>query len=110
MRATCPAHLILLDLPNNIWGGVQNMELLIVKLPPFSCYLIALRSKYKLLLQNLKKGTVYTVVVVRSVSLPIHFTANLHFSVLIIKQLTQPRRDYSFRFRQLSVLFSGRIY
>jgi hypothetical protein len=27
------------DVPNNIWGGVQNMKLLIVKLPPFSCYL-----------------------------------------------------------------------
>jgi hypothetical protein len=29
------AHLILLDLPNNIWGGVQNMKLLTVQLSPY---------------------------------------------------------------------------
>jgi hypothetical protein len=26
------------DLPSNIWGWIQNMKLLIVQLPPFSCY------------------------------------------------------------------------
>jgi hypothetical protein len=33
------------DLPNNIWGWVRNMKLLIVQLPPFSCYFIPLCSK-----------------------------------------------------------------
>jgi hypothetical protein len=33
------------DLPNNIWGGEQNMNLLIVQLPPFSCHFIPLWSK-----------------------------------------------------------------
>jgi hypothetical protein len=28
------------DLPDNIWGGVQNMKLPIVQLSPFSCYFI----------------------------------------------------------------------
>jgi hypothetical protein len=46
MRAICPAYLILLDVPTNIWGWVQNMKLLIVQLPPFSCYFIPLWSKY----------------------------------------------------------------
>jgi hypothetical protein len=34
------------DLHNNIWGGVQIMTLLIVQLPPFSCYFVPLRPKY----------------------------------------------------------------
>jgi hypothetical protein len=41
-----PPHSPWFDLPNNIWGGVQNMKLLIVQLPPFSRHLIPLRSKY----------------------------------------------------------------
>jgi hypothetical protein len=33
MRATCPAHLVVLDLitPNNICWGSQPMELLVIK-------------------------------------------------------------------------------
>jgi hypothetical protein len=46
MPATCPTHLSSwFDLPN-ILGWVQNMKLLIVQLPPFSCHLIPLWSKY----------------------------------------------------------------
>jgi hypothetical protein len=37
-----PPHSPLFDLPNNIWGGVQNMKLLIVQLSAFSCYFIPL--------------------------------------------------------------------
>jgi hypothetical protein len=36
MRATCPVHLILLDLPNNIWEWARIMKLLTVQLPSFS--------------------------------------------------------------------------
>jgi hypothetical protein len=39
-----PPHSPWFDLPNNIWGGEQNMKLLIVQLPPFSRYLVPLRS------------------------------------------------------------------
>jgi hypothetical protein len=35
-----------LDLPNHNWGWVQIMKLLIMQLPPFSCYFIPLWSKY----------------------------------------------------------------
>jgi hypothetical protein len=41
-----PPHPPWLDLPKYIWGSVQIMKLLIVQLPPFSHYLITLRSKY----------------------------------------------------------------
>jgi hypothetical protein len=37
---SCPPHSPWLDLPNNIWWGVQNMKLLTVQLSPFSCYFI----------------------------------------------------------------------
>jgi putative component of membrane protein insertase Oxa1/YidC/SpoIIIJ protein YidD len=40
------SHSSWFDVPNNIWGWVQNMKLLIVQLPPLSCYFIPLRSKY----------------------------------------------------------------
>jgi hypothetical protein len=40
-----PPHSPWFDLPN-IWWWVQNMKLLIVQLPPFSWYLIPLRTKY----------------------------------------------------------------
>jgi hypothetical protein len=40
-----PPHSPLFDLPNNIWGGVQNMKLLIVQLSPFTCYFIPLWCK-----------------------------------------------------------------
>jgi hypothetical protein len=46
MRATCTAHLIRLDLPNDIWGWVQIIKFLIVNLILFSCHLISLWSKY----------------------------------------------------------------
>jgi hypothetical protein len=42
----CIPHPPCLDLPNDIWGWVQFMKLLIVQLPPFSWYFIRLRSKY----------------------------------------------------------------
>jgi hypothetical protein len=35
-----------LNLPSDIWEWVQIMKLLIVQLPPFSCYFIPLRTKY----------------------------------------------------------------
>jgi hypothetical protein len=41
-----PPHSPWLDLPNNMWGGVQVMKLLTVQLLPFSCYFIPLRSQY----------------------------------------------------------------
>jgi hypothetical protein len=31
-----PPHSPWIDLPNDIWGWVQNMKLLIMQLPPFS--------------------------------------------------------------------------
>jgi hypothetical protein len=33
-------------LPNNIWGWVKNMKLLILQLPPFSCYFTPICSKH----------------------------------------------------------------
>jgi hypothetical protein len=44
-----PSHSPWFDLPNNIWGWVQNMKLLIVQFSPFSCYFIPLRSKFSLI-------------------------------------------------------------
>jgi hypothetical protein len=41
-----PHHSPWLDVPNDIWGWVQNMKLLTVQLPLFSCYFIPLRSKH----------------------------------------------------------------
>jgi hypothetical protein len=41
-----PPHSPLFNQFNNIWGWVQNMKLLIVQHPPFSCYFIHLWSKY----------------------------------------------------------------
>jgi hypothetical protein len=43
-RATFPAHLIHLDFiaPNNIWGGVRIIKLLVMWSSPFSCCLILL--------------------------------------------------------------------
>jgi hypothetical protein len=32
--------------PNNIWWAVQIIQLLIMQLPPFPCYLVPLRPKY----------------------------------------------------------------
>jgi hypothetical protein len=41
----CPPHSPWLHL-SNIWGWGHIMKLLIVQLPPFSCYFITVRSKY----------------------------------------------------------------
>jgi hypothetical protein len=41
-RTSCPAQPPWFDLTNDIWGWVQIVNLLIVQLPPFSCYLILL--------------------------------------------------------------------
>jgi hypothetical protein len=30
IRATCPAHLSLLDLPNNIWWEIQSVKLVVM--------------------------------------------------------------------------------
>jgi hypothetical protein len=43
-----PPHSLWFDLPN-IWGWVQNMKLIIVHLPPFSCYFVPLWSKYSII-------------------------------------------------------------
>ena len=45
IRATCPAHFILLHHPT-IWWGVQIMKLFAVHLSPLSCYLLSLRTKH----------------------------------------------------------------
>jgi hypothetical protein len=42
----CPPHSPWLDLPNDIWGWVQIMKLLIVQLPSFSRHLNPLRFQY----------------------------------------------------------------
>jgi hypothetical protein len=46
--ATCPTHLILLDLlvshSNYVWRGVQVMKLLIMQFPPISRHFILLRT------------------------------------------------------------------
>jgi hypothetical protein len=41
-----PPHSPWFYLPNDILGWVKIMKLLIVQLPPFSCYFIPLRSKF----------------------------------------------------------------
>jgi hypothetical protein len=41
-----PPHSPWLNLPNEIWGWVQIMKLLILLLPPFSCYFVPLRNKH----------------------------------------------------------------
>jgi hypothetical protein len=41
-----PPHFPWFDVPNNISVWVQNMKLLTVHLPPFSCYFILCWSKY----------------------------------------------------------------
>ena len=48
IRATCPAHLSLLDLdhPNDIWWGVQSTKILVMYFSPLSCYLVPFRSNY----------------------------------------------------------------
>jgi hypothetical protein len=51
-----PPHSSWFDLPNDIWGWVQNMKLLIVHLPPFSCYSIHLWSKYNWIFRILYIG------------------------------------------------------
>jgi hypothetical protein len=42
----CPPHSPWLDLPNDVWKWVKIMKPLTVQLPPFSYYIITLRSKY----------------------------------------------------------------
>ena len=48
IRATWPAHLILVNLLtlNNIFRGIQILKLLIVKFSPVPCYFVPLRPKY----------------------------------------------------------------
>jgi hypothetical protein len=47
------------DLPNYILGWVQIMKLLIVQLPPFSCYFIPLRSRLTInAVMNVKRSSV----------------------------------------------------
>jgi len=48
IRAVCPTHLILLDLPtfNNIWWIVQVMELLVMQSSPVPPHFLPLRSRY----------------------------------------------------------------
>jgi hypothetical protein len=47
MRATCPTHLILLDLiTQQIWWNTQVLKLLIMHSSPNSCHFLLLRSKY----------------------------------------------------------------
>jgi hypothetical protein len=48
IRATCPAHLILLDFDHskNVWRGVPVMKLLIIQFRPISRHFISVRSKY----------------------------------------------------------------
>jgi hypothetical protein len=76
MRATCPAHLIRLDLPSDIWGWVQSMKFLIVQVPRI-CHLIPLRSKYSS--KNLFSNTL---------SLPLASETKFHSH---IKQLVELR-------------------
>jgi hypothetical protein len=47
------------DLPNHIWEWVQNMKLLIVQLPSFSCHFIPLWSKYSLTLPHKEYWLLY---------------------------------------------------
>jgi putative component of membrane protein insertase Oxa1/YidC/SpoIIIJ protein YidD len=41
-----PPHPPRLELSSDVWRWVQTMKVLIVQLPPFSCYFIPLTSKY----------------------------------------------------------------
>jgi hypothetical protein len=43
-----PPHFPWLHLPNDIWGWIKNMKLLIVQLCPFFCYFLPLRILQKL--------------------------------------------------------------
>jgi hypothetical protein len=43
---SCPPRSPWFRMSNDIWGWGQIMKLLIMQLPPFSCYFIPLRSKY----------------------------------------------------------------
>ena len=46
IRATCSAHLILLDHPNNIGWGVQIIRSPLCSFSPLPCYFVPLRPKY----------------------------------------------------------------
>jgi len=48
IRATWPAHLILVNLLtlNNMFWGIQILKLLLVRFSPFPSYLVPLRPKY----------------------------------------------------------------
>jgi hypothetical protein len=89
-----PPHSPWLDLPTDIWVWVQIMKFLIVQIPPFSCHLIPLRSKYSSQNPVLKHLSLCSSLSVRDqVSHPYKTTGRIMVLYILTFTFLDSRRD-----------------